>query len=67
MISPRNPYKKFFCRACGWSAIHKQFSDVLFISPMCKRCGSDDFKLQTTTKVLDQVAYEAAQLLKKWT
>lgn len=64
MIPPRNPYMKFVCRACGWSVIHKQYSDVIFIPPQCKRCGSENLKNQPAS-VLEQVAHEAAQLLKR--
>ena len=63
MIPPRNPYMKFVCGACGWSVIHKQYSDVIFVPPQCKRCGSENLKSQPVS-VLEQVAHEAAQLLK---
>lgn len=66
MIPPRNPYMKFVCRACGWSVIHKQRSDVVFGPMQCGRCGSDDLEIQAAN-ALEQVAHEAAQLLKKWT
>ena len=65
MIPPQNPYFKFVCTACGWSVILKQYSDVIRLPAQCKRCESEKFKRQTTN-VLEQVAHEAAQLLKKW-
>lgn len=66
MIPPRNPYMKFVCGAGGWSVIHKQRSDVVFCPMQCGRFGSDDLEIQAAN-ALEQVAHEAAQLLKKWT
>ena len=66
MIPPRNPYMQFVCGACGWSVICKQRSDVIFGPMQCERCGSDGLETQTAN-ALEQVAHEAAQLLKKWT
>jgi DNA-directed RNA polymerase subunit RPC12/RpoP len=66
MIPPRNPYMKFVCGACGWSVIHKQHSDVIFVPMQCERCGAEYLKTQAAN-ALEQVAHEAAQLLKKWT
>ena len=66
MIPPRNPYMKFVCGACGWSVIHKQHSDVIFVPMQGECCESYDLETKAANG-LEQVAHEAAQLLKKWT